>query len=261
MEDIMKKRISTIVTLWIILALGIFGTAYSGEPASEAFVSIKLSVTNCFLLPCDGGYLLIDTSYPDQYEKLIKELAKIDVDVSEIRYVLLTHHHDDHAGFIAEFVGKNPDVRVIVHEADLAWLAAGKSNEDAAPLNGCIRVLLGLFGAFHKFDFPGYIVRDSDIILTGDDDELLPSIGIDGIILYTPGHTDDSVSVILTDGSAFVGDVAMNFLNICCIKYRPIYVHDMPQVRESWERILEVGAVTIYPAHGKPFEAGELEGE
>ena len=259
----MVKRIGMLATLSIMLALvlGVSGTAYSQETVEDAFFSIKLSVTNCFLLPCDGGYLMIDTSYPDQYEKLIKELAKIDVDVSEIRYVLLTHHHDDHAGFIAEFVEKNPEVRVIVHEADLAWLAAGKSNEDAAPLNGCIRVLLGLFGAFHKFDFPGYIVRDSDIILTGDDDELLSSIGVDGVILHTPGHTDDSVSVILADGSAFVGDVAMNFLKICCIKYRPIFVHDMPEVRESWERVLEAGAVTIYPAHGKPFDVGELNME
>ena len=32
------------------------------------------------------------------------------------------------------------------------------------------------------------------------------------------------------------------------------------QVRESWERLLEAGAVTIYPAHGKPFDADKLRG-
>jgi len=259
----MRKRIGMIALFGLVLALflDVSWTAYPQETAEDAFFSIKLSVTNCFLLPCDGGYLLIDTSYPDQYEKLLKELAKIDVDVSEIRYVLLTHHHDDHAGFVAEFVEKNPTVTVIVHEADLAWLAAGRNNEDAAPLNGCIHVLLGLFGSFHEFGYPGYIVRENDIVLTGDDDELLHSIGVDGVILHTPGHTDDSVSVILADGSAFVGDVAMNFLKVCCIKYRPIFVHDMPEVRESWERVLDAGAVTIYPAHGKPFDTGKLAAE
>lgn len=259
----MRKRIGMIALfgLVLVLFLGVSLTAFTRETAEDAFFSIKLSVTNCFLLPCDDGYLLIDTSYPDQYEKLLKELAKIDVDVSEIQYVLLTHHHDDHAGFVSEFVEKNPEVTVIVHEADLAWLAAGQNNEDAAPLNGCIRVLLGLFGAFHEFGYPGYIVRENDIILTGDDDELLPSIGIDGVILHTPGHTDDSVSVILADGSAFVGDLAMNFMKICCIKYRPIFVHDIPQVRGNWERVLDAGAVTIYPAHGKSFDAGKLAAE
>jgi len=259
----MIKRMCMLATISLSLALvlGLSQTGYSKETVKNSFFSIKLSVTNCFLLPCDDGYLLIDTSYKDKYGKFLKELAKIDVDVSEIRYVLLTHHHDDHAGFIAELIDNNPEITVIVHEADLAWLAAGQNNEDAAPLNGCIRVLLGLFGAFHEFGFPGYIVRETDIILTGDDDELLPSIGVDGVILYTPGHTDDSVSVVTADGDAFVGDLAMNFLKICCIKYRPIFVHDMPQVRESWERVLDAGAVTIYPAHGRPFNAEKLEME
>ncbi|MBN1883182.1 MAG: MBL fold metallo-hydrolase [Deltaproteobacteria bacterium] len=258
----MAKRIGLSAAFLLVLvpALVVSPAAYPQAADGNAFFSITLSVTNCFLLPCDGGYLLIDTSYPDQYEKFLKELARIGVDVSEIRYVLLTHHHDDHAGFIAEFVEKNPDVTVIVHEADLAWLAAGQNNEDAAPLNGCIRVLLGLFGAFHEFGFPGYIVRENDIILTGDDDELLHSIGIDGVILHTPGHTDDSVSVVMKGGDAFAGDVTMNFMKVCCIRHRPIFVNDMPQVRESWERLLEAGAVTIYPAHGKPFDADKLRG-
>jgi len=257
----MTQRIGIAAVICIILAaaLAVSGAAYSRDTAENSFIPITLSVTTCYLLPCDGGYLLIDTSYPDQYEKFKKELAKVDVELSEIRYVLLTHHHDDHAGFLAELIENNPEITVIVHEADLIWLAAGENNEDARPLNGCIRVLLGLFGAFHEFGFPGYVVRETDIILTGDDDQLLSSIGIDGVILHTPGHTDDSISVIMSDGTAFVGDLAMNFLKICCIKYRPIFVHDMPQVQESWERVLDAGAVTIYPAHGKPFDAKKLK--
>ena len=55
-------------------------------------------------------------------------------------------------------------------------------------------------------------LADRDIIIEGDNDEFLKGIGIDGVILHTPGHTRDSISVLLSDGSAFVGDAAMNFL-------------------------------------------------
>jgi len=33
----------------------------------------------------------------------------------------------------------------------------------------------------------------------------------------------------------------------------PILAEDMPKVRESWKLLMDMGAKTIYPAHGKPF--------
>jgi glyoxylase-like metal-dependent hydrolase (beta-lactamase superfamily II) len=64
---------------------------------------------------------------------------------------------------------------------------------------------------------------------------------------------------VLSDGRAFVGNAAMNFLNICRIKHRPIYAEDFEKVYESWKKIIEYGAKIIYPAHGKPFSGEKLE--
>lgn len=99
------------------------------------------------------------------------------------------------------------------------------------------------------------------MVLSGDDFDLLKNIGIDGKILYTPGHSRDSISVILSDGSAFVGDVAMNFLRLTGIGHRPIYVEDIDTVYESWQRLIEQGAEVIYPSHGNPFSARNLSYE
>jgi hydroxyacylglutathione hydrolase len=86
----------------------------------------------------------------------------------------------------------------------------------------------------------------------------LKDIGIDGKILYTPGHSRDSISVLLSNGSAFVGDVAMNFLRLTGIGHRPICIEDINTVYASWQRLIEQGAKAIYPSHGKPFSAREL---
>jgi hypothetical protein len=63
---------------------------------------------------------------------------------------------------------------------------------------------------------------------------------------------------VLSDGSAFVGDVAMNFLRFTGIRHRPVYVEDINMVYESWQRLHEEGARVIHPAHGKPFSVQEL---
>ncbi len=66
--------------------------------------SLKLGWTWCYLLKCTGGYLLIDTSYPGYYAQFEKKLAEFGIATSDIKYLLLTHHHDDHASFAAELV-------------------------------------------------------------------------------------------------------------------------------------------------------------
>jgi len=232
--------------------------ACAAPSAGFTVKSVKVGFTNIFFIPCDGGLLQIDCGYPGDYEEYLKKTREIGVDPADVRYLLLTHHHDDHAGFAAEFAAKH-DVVVIVQEKALGPLANGASAEDMHPVNGCVKGVFSVFSVFHGgFAFPPFVPRAKDLIVTGDDGGILKGIGIDGVILSTPGHCDDSISVVTSDGSAFVGDVAMNFFGICGIEHRPIYIKDIDQVYVSWERLQKFGAVTIYPSHGEPFAATEL---
>jgi len=118
----------------------------------------------------------------------------------------------------------------------------------------------------------------------------LRDFGIPGKILHTPGHTQGSISLLLDDGSAFVGDVAMNYFRLLGLKKRPLVAENYeavfkswekllsagdfrllglkkrPLVAEnyegvfkSWEKLLSAGAKRIFPSHGEPFSASELE--
>jgi glyoxylase-like metal-dependent hydrolase (beta-lactamase superfamily II) len=219
---------------------------------------IKLGYTWCYLLKCSDGYLLIDTSYPDYFARFQKSLGKLGIDASKIKYLLLTHHHDDHAGFATELVRKT-GCRVIVHRHAVAPLKKGESEDTIHPVNLRVKFVFSIFELFHRqFKFPPMIPGENDIILNGDDFNWLKDIGIDGKILYTPGHSSDSISILLSDGSAFVGDVAMNFLRLTGVGHRPIYVEDINAVYVSWHKLIEQGAKTIYPSHGNPFSAREL---
>ncbi len=86
------------------------------------------------------------------------------------------------------------------------------------------------------------ISMQGNIVLTeATSRDFLKRIGIDGEIIATPGHSDDSVTLILDEGAAFTGDLT-----------NPALLPDDPTdlARQSWERILAKGATTVYPAHG-----------
>ena len=102
------------------------------------------------------------------------------------------------------------------------------------------------------------IPRDEDIVVKGDNDDFLRDIGIEGRILHTPGHTPDSISVVLDDGDAFVGDLSMNWPKFLGFNYRPLYIDDMDSIYAGWRKVLDAGLKTIYPGHGKPFPPERL---
>ncbi len=224
----------------------------------QTFYRVKLGFTWCYLIRCTGGLLLVDTSYPQYFGSFCRELAKLGRKVAEIKYLLLTHHHDDHAGFAAELI-RHTGGRVIVHRNAIKYLEQGRSEEESQPINRRVKLVFLVFGLFHReYTFPAVRIGENDVVLAGDNGDFLGTIGVEGKILYTPGHFRDCLSVVLADGSAFVGDAAMNFMRWTGIAHRPIYAEDLQAAHESWRKLLAAGAKVIYPAHGKPFPAQEL---
>jgi glyoxylase-like metal-dependent hydrolase (beta-lactamase superfamily II) len=68
------------------------------------------------------------------------------------------------------------------------------------------------------------------------------------------------VSVLLEGGEAFVGDLAMNGPPMTLKPRFGILAHQPELVPGSWQRLLDLGARTVYPAHGRPFAAARLAG-
>ena len=233
----------------------------STSPEYEnSFYALHLGITTCYLIGCIGGYLLIDTGFPKDYAKFQRLLRKNGLEKNSIRYLLLTHNHDDHVGFAAR-LKRETGARCIVHRNALAPLREGKMEEEGIrPLNGIISILGTLHQVITRRDcrFEPLFLTDQDFIVDDDELHLLRRIGIAGEILYTPGHSSDSISVITSSGKAFCGDAAMNYLNFAGCRHRPIYLADERQVFTSWQKLLEKGARTFYPAHGKPFGAEQL---
>ena len=72
-------------------------------------------VVNQYLVELNDGFLLIDTGYSNGYKRFIKNLSKHRIQKEQIKYVFITHAHDDHIGFLAELLNNFPHITLITN--------------------------------------------------------------------------------------------------------------------------------------------------
>ena len=78
---------------------------------------------------------------------------------------------------------------------------------------------------------------------------------LSGKILFTPGHTADSISLRVKN-LIFCGDAAMN--GVPSLHRITIWVENKEAFENSWQVLLDENAEYIYPAHGKRFKSSDL---
>jgi glyoxylase-like metal-dependent hydrolase (beta-lactamase superfamily II) len=227
---------------------------------NNQILSFKLGFTNNFLIKLKKGYILVDTSHAKKYNQFLKELRKEKIDVREILYLILTHHHDDHSGFVNKILA-NSQAKIIIHENAIHLLQLGTHDKRGEHWNWIVDGVLSSFTKLQKHNFPPIIIREKDIILKNNKQKNLSTLGIKGRIITTPGHSNDSISLILNDGNAIIGDTAMNMLNLGETKYRPFFIQDLDKIYQSWKKLIQFGARILHPSHGKAFPIEKLSNE
>jgi glyoxylase-like metal-dependent hydrolase (beta-lactamase superfamily II) len=200
--------------------------------------------------------ILIDGGDPHAIERLKEGVEKACINPEEIRLIILTHGHWDHIGS-AKDIKDWSGAKVMLHQRDMHLL------DDAYPSQPPGFTLWGkIIIAFLKLYSPYIHIPKFDVdIVAGDEDISLTDYGIAGKVVYTPGHSWGSVSVVLDSGEAFVGDLAMNMLPMRLNPGLPIFGDDILVVKKSWQKLLDMGAKTFYPAHGKSFSVKKLPDE
>ena len=213
-------------------------------------------VVNNYLVPAKEGYILVDTGYEDGFKRFQKKLHKAGIDPKEIKYIFLTHAHDDHAGFLNEVL-EITDAKVILHPKAVEGLKRGQNSFEggcSSRLAYAFCILLKLLGkGEHKY--PSIREEYLPRLITTDSEEFR-SIDFEYKVIETPGHTADHISMIVGD-KLFCGDAAMN--GFPSIKRVIIWIEDLTQFKDSWGKIVNAGPAMLYPAHGKPFKTSDLK--
>ena len=215
-------------------------------------------IMNTYVYQASAGYIMVDTGYEHSLASVEEKLNKQGVALSDIKYVFLTHAHDDHAGFLNELLGKNTDLKVIMSDKAMPTLKQGQNSFEGGCSTAFAWIFCKLMGLVGKSEhrFPPIEDRYNDrfIEITQENKSELEAL-LAGEILFTPGHTSDSISLKLGD-IIFCGDAAMNGLPSS--KRRIIWIENVADFEKSWELLISTDAETVYPAHGKPFSKRDL---
>ena len=186
---------------------------------SNTIVNIGYHSTNYWIIGAGKSRLLVDIGWPGTMGMMKANLKKMGVPLREIRYALATHYHIDHAGLAEEF--KQEGVPLLVLEIQVDSIDSMK--KWTKPSDNYVE-----------------ITTHGNVTISFEESrQILCQIGILGEILYTPGHSNDSVSLLLDDGSVFTGDLPPEAYSI-----------DNHVALKSWRFLRERGATRVYPAHG-----------
>ncbi|MFZ5830958.1 MAG: MBL fold metallo-hydrolase [Planctomycetota bacterium] len=210
---------------------------------------IKLRGARSYVVRGEGA-IVIDAGGPGQAVRFRKALGRPSIDPRSVRLMVMTHGHLDHVGS-AKGIQELTGAQIAIHEREAPWLerAVVVLPPAACALGRIIEPFMKLFAPLVRFP-PAKV----DLLLT-DEGMSLAEFGIPGRIVHTPGHSAGSVSVLLENGDAFVGDLAANEIPLHFSPGFPIFADDLGRLRESWRLLLSAGAKTIYPGHGAPFSA------
>ena len=216
---------------------------------SSQIFAIKMGINRCYLVR-DKGTILIDAGFPNRVKAFQKSFERLSIDPNEIRLILLTHGDSDHVGS-AKDLRALTGAKIAIHEHDRLNFERSLFNFPRGS-TAWGRLLRFILYPILKNVHPSIPEEKADIVL-GNNEHSLVDFGIPGKIVYTPGHTQGSVSVLLDTGEAFVGCLAHNNLPFRFRAGLPIFAEDIEKVKESWKSLIQQGAKTIYPAHGNSF--------
>lgn len=179
-------------------------------------IPFKLRDINLYLIKDSDGCLLIDTgtNTPATAETLQASLAQLGVTFADLRYVVITHFHSDHAG-LAGLIQQHSPAQILMHADGAHFLSAWNDEEGQGPVSmapdafflqhglpdASLQVFRTMRQRFRTLTLPFQVTRHVD------DGATLQVGGQTWSVIFTPGHAVGHICVYCpTLRIAFTGD-------------------------------------------------------
>lgn len=198
--------------------------------------------SNSFLLSNGHRYLLIDTGRKNKWKKLKSRFDEFEVNENAISALILTHAHFDHVEN-ANDIKMNYRANLIIHKSEAEFIKNG-SNPLIKGTNLITEFITELIGAWAVQHFK-YNPVDADIVIADNYD--LRDLGFNAYIIHTPGHSIGSISIIIDNEIAIVGDAMFGVFRNTVF---PPYAGEPEVMIQSWKKLLDTGCSVFIPGHG-----------
>lgn len=223
--------------------LAIVTEIIAGVYLLSGFLGAGVWGANAYLLVDDDGLTLVDTGFFGRADRILEQIKELGYSPSDINRIIITHHHADHVGSLAE-LKRVTQAEVIAHPADAPYID-GRLPQPGPAKPQWLGKLLARFNWLWSTE-PVVVVD----VLVSDGDEL-PILG--GVkILHTPGHTPGSICLYLESKNLLIaGDLLANRFGLK-LPSRGFTV-DTVQEMQSIKRVAKLEFDIMCFGHGSPI--------
>ncbi len=218
---------------------------------------LPMGMINAFLVASSDGYILVDSGVPNSEGKIGKVLKRRGLTFRDIKLIVVTHAHGDHAGS-ARKLQELCQAPVLAHEADLPYYQ-GEKEMHYCPTGRFGQLLL-------KTGVPKqpYHWFTPDILLKGEEVLDLAQYGVNGTVFTTPGHTAGSISVTLSNKNVLAGDLVSAGILLGGIAWKnraklPPFNDSSVETAKELSKLLDAGIETFFLGHGGPVSSKEVK--
>jgi glyoxylase-like metal-dependent hydrolase (beta-lactamase superfamily II) len=139
---------------------------------------------------------LVDCGYSSSYENVLSGLAEAGVMLSEVRYLIPTHVHLDHAGAAGRLLREMPNAEVIAHERSVPHLIdPTRLVESSTKVFG--KAIMELYGTPEP-------ISPERITAVGKEANLDLGGGLTATLMHAPGHAPHQISIMLDQSKALM---------------------------------------------------------
>jgi glyoxylase-like metal-dependent hydrolase (beta-lactamase superfamily II) len=194
-----------------------------------------------YLLRTEDGWALVDCGPSSTEHVLERELRTHGRRIGDLRHLLLTHIHLDHAGAAGLLVRRNPGLRVHVSEVGAPHLV------DPAKLERSARRLYG-----EAFD----TLWGAIVPVPEENVDVLGEAVLELEVFAAPGHASHQVCFLAPDGTLYPGDAAG--VRIApgrhVVPYAPPPDIDLPAWHKTLDEIVGRGPARLALPHFGVFD-------
>jgi glyoxylase-like metal-dependent hydrolase (beta-lactamase superfamily II) len=208
--------------------------------------------SNSFLVNSKNNYILIDTGRENSWKELTNKLDEI-LGKNKLSCLILTHTHFDHAENAAK-IKKKYEITIITHNSESDYLKHGNSPLPKGT-NLATGFMTSIFGKKIQSKY-NYEPADPDILV--DEKYDLNDFGFNSYIMCTPGHSKGSMSIIIDNEIAIVGDAMFGVFGNSVY---PPFADDPKIMTESWDKLLNTNCNLFLPGHGKEISQKLLKNQ